>query len=323
MDIHTNVTVERIQISQGRATSVVTAGNGPDYETRQEIIISAGALNSLLLLQRSGIGDGVLLNSLGLEVAVHNPAVGQSLREHKSISINVALTGPWSHNQALRGPHLMTSLLRYALRRPGALSSTYEVSAFLKTIPGLAQPDAELMMWAVTSDRNSDRKLAPESEPAMLLMGYPLRTESTGSICITGIGPDAPARIEANFMRTEHDRNVTIGLFRFMRQLISQPELKPLVRAESFPGDRVSSDADIIDYCLRSPTCFHAVGSCSMGGNEEAVVDPLLRVRGVSGLRVVACSVMPTQISGNTNGPLMALSLARRRTHHASPLTNR
>ena len=140
----------------------------------------------------------------------------------------------------------------------------------------------------------------------MLLVGYPLRTESSGSIRIRSPKPGEAPRIEANFMTTEHDRRITVGLFRFMRELIVQPELARLVKGETYPGPGVETDEQIIDFCLRGPTCFHAIGTCRMGGDADSVVDPKARVRGVEGLRVVDCSIMPTQVSGNTNGPVMA-----------------
>ena len=107
-------------------------------------------------------------------------------------------------------------------------------------------------------------------------------------------------------MTTEHDRKVTVSLFRFMRAMLRRPELAPLVKEETVPGPSIQTDAEIIDYCLRIPTCLHAIGTCRMGGDADSVVDPQMRVRGVSGLRVVDCSIMPTQVSGNTNGPVMA-----------------
>jgi choline dehydrogenase-like flavoprotein len=305
LDIVTGITVDRLRIERGRATGVITMGDAPDFTARREVILSAGALESPQLLQRSGIGDGAHLHALGIPVIVDRPAVGRNLREHKSISMNVALARPYSHNTRLRGLALAASALRYGLGLGGPLSSTYEVSAFLKTQADLAQPDAELMMWAVTTDPNAAGIVA-ETHPAMLLLGYPLRTESSGSVTIRSATPGLPPRIEANFMATEHDRRVTIGLFRFMRRLLDQPELAPLVLRETYPGGTVETDDEIVDYCVRSPTCFHAVGSCRMGVDADAIVDPALRVRGVGGARVVDCSVMPTQVSGNTNGPVMA-----------------
>lgn len=304
LDVVTNALVGRLDVAEQTVSGVITA-DGRRFHARREVILCAGALQSPVILQLSGIGDAALLRSLGIEVVADRREVGRNLREHKSISMNVALTRPYSHNGKLAGLPLAWSLLRYGLGMRGTLSSTYEVSAFLKTRPELVQPDAELMMWAVTSDPSSPIP-KPETHPAMLLMGYPLRTSSSGSVEIRSLDAAAAPRITANFMTTAHDRQVTVDLFRFMRRMLTTPELSPLVREETTPGMAVETDDEIIDYCLRTPTCLHAIGTCRMGGDVESVVDPALRVRGVSGLRVVDCSIMPTQVSGNTNGPVMA-----------------
>lgn len=304
LEIVTHAPVERLATSEGVVTGVVVAG-GRRFAARKEVILCAGTLQSPVILQHSGIGDAKLLRSLGIEVVADRPEVGRNLREHKSISMNVALKRNYSHNLRLKGARLAWSALQYGLGLGGPLTSTYEVSAFLKTDPALAQPDAELMMWAVTADPAS-ATIRPEGHPAMLLMGYPLRTESAGTLEIRSPDPTASPRITANFMTTEHDRQVTIRLFRFMREMLRQPALAPLIRAETQPGPAVKTDEQIIDYCLRTPTCLHAIGTCRMGGDADSVVDPQMRVRGVSGLRVVDCSIMPTQVSGNTNGPVMA-----------------
>ena len=305
LDIVLDTPVSRVRFEGGRAVGVETSGATAFYASRGEVILSAGALQSPLILQNSGIGDAGFLATLGIPVVADRPAVGENLREHKSIALNVALTRNYSHNTRLRGFGLALSALRYGLGMGGPLSSTYEVTAFLKTRPELTQPDAELMMWALTPDPAAE-KLVPEAHPAMLLAGYPLRTESRGSIRLSRPDPNAPPRIIANFVTDQHDRDVTIRLFRFMRALVERPELSHLVRTETLPGPDVQSDDEIIDYCLRTPTCLHAIGTCRMGGDADSVVDPRLRVRGVSGLRVVDCSIMPTQVSANTNGPVMA-----------------
>lgn len=304
LDVVTNAPVERLMIRDRAVTGVAIAG-GRNFAARREVILCAGALQSPVILQQSGIGDARLLNTLGIPVVANRPEVGRNLREHKSISMNIALTRNYSHNLRLKGAALAWSALRYGLGMGGPLSSTYEVTAFLKTDRTLAQPDAELMMWAVTADPASP-VIKPEDHPAMLLMGYPLRTQSAGTLEIRSTDPAAAPRITANFMTTDHDRQVTIRLFRFMRDMLHQPGLAPLIKGETMPGPEVETDEQIIDYCLRTPTCLHAIGTCRMGGDDASVVDPQLRVRGVSGLRVVDCSVMPTQVSGNTNGPVMA-----------------
>ena len=140
----------------------------------------------------------------------------------------------------------------------------------------------------------------------MLVMGYPLRTESEGSIMIRSSDPAEPPAIRTNFLSAEYDRRVIIGLFRTMRRFFAQPALASLIAEETFPGKSVQTDKEIIEACRQDDTCMHAIGTCKMGQDEHAVVDERLRVRGVTGLRVMDCSIMPTQVSGNTNGPVIA-----------------
>jgi choline dehydrogenase len=97
-------------------------------------------------------------------------------------------------------------------------------------------------------------------------------------------------------------------MFRYMRRFIEQSPLRGLIEYEAAPGMAVQTDEEIIEACRQDDTCMHAIGTCRMGVDAAAVVDPELRVRGTMGLRVVDCSVMPTQVSGNTNGPVMALA---------------
>ena len=152
----------------------------------------------------------------------------------------------------------------------------------------------------------SVEKIKLESHSAMLLVGYPMRPQSPGTLQIASASPSARPRITTNFLAVEADRAATVGVFRFMRALLQEPALGPLIKSETRPGSDVETDDEIIDFCLRSPTCLHAVGTCRMGGDAESVVDPQLRVRGVSGLRVIDGSILPTQVSGNTNGPIIA-----------------
>jgi choline dehydrogenase-like flavoprotein len=117
-----------------------------------------------------------------------------------------------------------------------------------------------------------------------------------------------PPAIQANFLTTDHDRRVIVDLFRYVRRLMAQDSLQRFLVRETYPGSEVVSDAEILEAAHQDSTCLHTVGTCRMGGDDTAVVDGRLRVRGVAGLRVVDCSVMPTQVSGNTNGPVMALA---------------
>jgi len=140
-------------------------------------------------------------------------------------------------------------------------------------------------------------------------------------VAIRSADPLEAPTIRANHLATESDLRATVDLTRFVRRLVAQPVLAPFLGPETMPGTDVQTDDEILNACARSDSCAHAVGTCRMGVDPLAVVDPRLRVRGLRGLRVMDCSVMPTQVSGNTNGPVMAMawraaSLIRQDWHH-------
>ncbi len=278
------------------------------YGARRDVILSAGAIESPKLLQLSGIGPASLLQELGIPVVVDNAGVGANMREHKVLTMLLRVNRPYSHNVELQGPRLYWNALKYMVARKGSLASTYDITAFVRTDPALERPDAQLTFWSLTFDRTA-QTMQLEKEPGMLIMGYPLRTRSEGSISARSADPAAPPILRTNFLAHEYDRKVIIGMFRYMRRFVEQAPLRGFIDHEIAPGTHVQSDEEIIEACRQDDTCMHAVGTCRMGTDAQAVVDPQLRVRGVSGLRVVDCSVMPTQVSGNTNGPVMALAL--------------
>jgi choline dehydrogenase len=307
LTVRTGVLVARVLFDNKHARGI-TALSGDHvlrFTARKEVFICAGALQSPVLLQQSGIGPGAHLKSLGIELVHDNPNVGSNLREHKSISMNIRLKQPYSLNRALTGWRLYVNSLRYFASCTGPLAATYDVNAFIRTRPELDRPDAQLTFWALTLKRGT---MLPETEPGLMMMGYPLRTESEGSVLIRSTDPADPPIIRANFLSTEHDRRVIVDLFRFARRLLNQPALRPLLGPVTHPGGPLQSDAEIVAACHQAETCLHAVGTCRMGSDAAAVVDDRLRVRGVTGLRIIDCSVMPTQVSGNTNGPVMAMA---------------
>jgi len=134
-----------------------------------------------------------------------------------------------------------------------------------------------------------------------------LRSRSEGSVRITGTDPLAPARIHAGYLTDPYDCAVTIAMHRFLRQWMSRPALAGVVTGEREPTRSLETDDEILDAFRRiGQAGYHACGTCRMGDFDDAVLDEKLRVRGVDGLRVVDGSIMPTMVSANTNGPIMA-----------------
>jgi choline dehydrogenase-like flavoprotein len=274
------------------------------------VILSTGALQSPKLLQLSGVGPAQHLRELDIDVLADSPGVGMNMREHRLLFIQHRLKqARLSHNREFSGWRLLANTLRYLLSHQGVMSlGSYDVGAFARTRAELDRPDVQLMFAPFSLDLG-DKSMALEREPGMQFFGYMLRPESQGSVMIRSKDPNQPARICPNYLTADIDRHTSVAMVRYMRKLLQQPSLRPYLDKEITPGPAVQSDAEIIDAFGRcGQSGYHAAGTCKMGTDAMSVVDERLRVRGVDGLRVVDLSVFPTMISGNTNGPVMALA---------------
>lgn len=303
----------RILFDGTRAIGVECRENGKaKHYHGTEIIVSAGTIESPKLLQLSGIGDASHLSKLGIDMVADRPAVGSNLREHVTFTLQFRLSGDYSQNKQYSGWRLMLHGLRYYVFRKGLLAhSPYDVTAFVKTRPGADRPDAQLVAGPMSMDLEAwegfSKGIPLEKQPGAQILGYALRPESQGYVQITSNNPDTPPLIVHNYLTHPADRDLAISTMRYMRKLFDQPAIKPFIKAETLPGPAVETDDEILAaYNLMSGPAYHAAGTCRMGTDADSVVDPRLNVRGVSGLRVVDLSIFPTQVSGNTNGPVMA-----------------
>jgi choline dehydrogenase-like flavoprotein len=274
------------------------------------VILSAGALVSPVILQRSGIGPAAHLAKHGVAVVQDSPFVGRNLLEHRLLMMEYALLKPQSQNPAFRGWRLWANALRYGLARSGPLAAgSYEVAAFARTDPEDPLPDVEILMAPYSLGMNSKGEVATGAGHGIHLFGYPLRSRSEGSVMIAAADPAAPATIQPNYLADPYDQAATVRMFRYIRRWMRQPALAGLIGEETAPGPGVERDDEIIAaFRARGQAGYHACGTCRMGRDEGAVVDGALRVRGVEGLRVVDGSVMPTMVSCNTNGPIIAIA---------------
>jgi choline dehydrogenase-like flavoprotein len=305
LSILTKATVTRIRFEGAHAVGVACTLNDEvrEFRTEREVLLCAGALQSPKILQLSGIGPADHLHSLKLTVICDSPSVGANLRDHFGLRLQYRLLGASGHNPRLRRVRLWISALRYLISRTGVLSTaTAEVGAFIKAMPGASRPDAELQIGIPgTSQITSLRGLQCTVRS--------LRPESQGSVMIRSADPTAFPAIHANFLSAKYDRHLTVHMVRYTRRLLRQPPLRKYLGEETFPGPECHSPEQVIEICRRLGSGgSHFAGTCRMGEDGTAVVDPTLRVRGVSGLRVVDCSIMPTLVSGNTNGPVMAMA---------------
>ncbi len=314
LTVLTQAFVRRVIFEGRRAVGVEceVQGEVKAFRAGNEVILSAGALQTPQLLELSGIGAAGRLREFGIRVLHDSPGVGENLREHCLIVMQRRLTRDWSLNRQLSGWRLVKNVLSYEVLGNGIMAYPgFDASAFARTMPGSTRPDAHLIASRTSMDLRSwdgwTKGPTLEKLPGMQLMGYPTSPRSQGSVHIQSPDPKAPPVIKANYLTDEYDRRVSIHMFRYMRKLLSHPRLAGILGPETVPGPQVATDEAILEaFNTYSGPGYHACGSARMGKDPRAVVDNRLRVHGVTGLRVVDISVFPTQTAGNTNGPAMA-----------------
>ncbi|GGC02942.1 GMC oxidoreductase [Novosphingobium endophyticum] len=308
--IVTGAAVDKVLFDGQRAIGVRATVNGASEEflSGREVILSAGALMSPQILQRSGVGAGALLSGLGIPVVANSPGVGEHMLEHRLLSMMYDIKQPYSHNLQLRGLRLVGNVLRYYLKGSGPMAAGYgNVGAFARVLPESETPDIEILLSPAVALPDARGNLIPDTVHSITLFGYPLRSRSEGSVKITSAAADAPASIRAGYLTDPYDCAVTVAMHRYLRKLMAQPALAPLIAGEREPTRSLETDEEILAAFRRiGQAGYHACGTCRMGDFEDAVLDEKLRVRGVNGLRVVDGSIMPTMVSANTNGPIMA-----------------
>jgi len=276
----------------------------------REVVLSAGTIASPQILELSGIGNPDFLARHGVEAAHSLPGVGENMRDHYGCTLE------WEFNRKGlsmadrgRGLRLMREVMSYGLTRKGFLSQGWAtMRVFGKSHSGVEDTDLALMAnpYLVRSDPVKGRYMAPEQ--GFFIYAQIQRPESKGSIHIKSADPLANPAINYRVLTTETDRRILVAAVQEARRIAKQAPLAQSIKAELLPGRDIHSADEIIDYARRTGgTTFHPVGTCKMGVDAMAVVDPRLRVHGISGLRVADVSIMPMIISGNTSVPGMMI----------------
>jgi choline dehydrogenase len=278
---------------------------------RREVILSAGAIRSPQLLELSGIGNADVLQQIGVPVIEHNTAVGENLQDHIMPRLNYECTQPYTINDLLRsGPRMAREFLRYLVSRQGLFATSgITGTAFVRTRPGIKCPDVRLQLGLTsgTSRLATSIKTGIDDFSGFHIGGYFLYPESRGSIHAVSMDPMVSPRIDPNYLSHPLDQDVIVRLLKMLQEIARQPSLAKLIKRPTRPGD-VKSDDELLEYARKtSNTCWHPIATCRMGVEGEAVVDHRMRVYGVSGLRVVDASVMPIQVSSNTNIPTIMI----------------
>jgi choline dehydrogenase-like flavoprotein len=314
LTIVTKAQAMKVLVKSGKVTGVryrhkadlITA-----YANR-EVVLSAGAINSPRLLLLSGIGPADELRALGIEVVHDLPGVGKNLQDHLDVYLT-AETAPVSFNEADRLDRVIVSGLEYLLFKTGPLTACVcEAGAFVRSGADVASPDIQIHCLPAFVIDHGRRRVRGHG---ITINTCHLRPRSIGEVRLRSSNPYDPPLIDPNFLGEPHDWKISMEGFQWGRRLLQAPSFAPYIEREAMPGTSVHTEQEIKSYIRQwSKTDYHPVGTCKMGSDEGAVVDTDLRVRGLDALRVVDASIMPTLISGNTQGP--SVMIGEKGAHH-------
>ena len=305
LTIATGAQATRVEIAGGRAVSIEYLQDGAkrSARARHDIILSAGALQSPQLLQLSGVGPAALLQRHGIPLVRDLPGVGKNLQDHLQIRLLFKASRPVTNNDVVNSwIRRLGVRLQYALRRTGPMASGINQGVlFTSTRPDeTPRADIEFHFGTTSSDQPGAK---PHPWSGFTISTCQLRPESKGTVGIGSADPLAAPIIQPNYLSHPLDVETALRGVKLVRRVSQSPTLAQYVKEEFQPGPAAQTDHELLEWVRArgATTIFHPAGTCKMGTDKMAVVDERLRVQGVSGLRVVDCSIMPIIVSGNTN----------------------
>ena len=310
LTVVTGALATRVLLQNGRAVGVAYRLHGEDVVEEEalaesEVILCAGAIGTPHLLQLSGIGPRAALEAAGVEVLHEHAGVGANLLDHLANGLLVKTKGV----ETLATAESLRNLASWAIRGRGPLTSNLgEAVAFLRTRPDIPAPDVELLFAPVLFEEEG---LKQPTEHGFTLAVVLLRPKSVGSVNLRSADPRVPPAIDPRYLTDPSGQDVATILhgLQLARGVLSQEPLAGFIAEEMLPGPDARSDDDLLAHIReRSQTLYHPVGTCRMGSDPLAVVDPALRVRGIEGLRIADASVIPELPSGHTNWPTVMIA---------------
>jgi choline dehydrogenase-like flavoprotein len=303
--------VARIVIEGGRATGVevLTATGREVIRAGREVIVSAGTFGSPHLLMLSGIGPADHVRAYGIDVVADLP-VGENLHDHLFVPMTFAM--PTAVRKASPA-YFARAFIKENLKNNSTwlARSVFEVVAFVRTPYATAIPDLQLhvLPWSYPGpNQDAPIRHRPDPRQALTIMSTLIYPKSRGTLRLTSADPTAAPAIDPNYLDEQADIDVLVSGMEIIREAMAAREISSGVHGEIEPGPKYPSRDDLAKEVLnRATTVYHPVGTCRMGVDERAVVDPQLRVRGIAGLRVADASIMPSIVGGNTNAASMMI----------------
>ncbi|TXS96113.1 GMC oxidoreductase [Parahaliea maris] len=309
LTVVTGMLARRLLLDANRVSGVELQSDSPRsagplvINANREVILCGGAINSPQLLELSGIGNGELLSSLGIDVIRDAPGVGENLQDHLTVNVLQGLSGVKTFHEETRPLRLLGNLAKYAMNGSGLLSHpAAQVGAFFRTSEQVKRPDAQVHFAPAASETDSRGNMKTRTGTTATVCF--LRPASRGSIHIASPDPTRAPLIRANYLSEPEDVQSTVAAVRRVRQIFQAPTFAPYRQSEILPGPTVNSDEQLLRFIQdHAESVYHPVGTCRMGADQDSVVDERLRVRGIEALRIADASIMPILISGNTHAP--------------------
>ncbi len=314
LTVKTNAHATRIVLDGKRAVGVELAKGGlsgplQEIKVHREVIVCGGAINSPQILQLSGIGDPDLLSTLGIELRHALPGVGENLQDHYAPRLCAKVKGIETLNERATGLRLVGEIVKYLVGAESIVNlSASLVYGFWHSNPETKSNDVQFI-FTPASFKDGQHGVF-DSHPGYTIASWQHRPTSRGYVRARSSDPFAAPIIQPNYLAEELDRKVTIEAMKLARRLMQTNAMKIYFDGETYPGEDVQSDDELLDAARRwGNTTYHVMGTCRMGPatDPSAVVDDKLRVRGIEGLRVVDASIMPEMISANLNAATMMI----------------
>ena len=310
--VFTKTMVSRLLIEDGRATGCLARRDGAmpeEFLAAKEVVVCSGSIASPKLLMLSGIGDGAALQALDLPVRLHRPAVGQNLQDH-FITRFAYRTKPAGTMNERAGTLLRQAAMAmgYALHRGGPMAvGASEATLFARVTEGAEEAEVQYQFVNFSLKPNAGYVLA--SHPGFMFNFGQCRPDSRGELTLRSPDPSTPPMIRANYLSAPNDRHVMLEAARLGRRIGRTAPFKDLVLEELAPPQGQDDDETMLAYIRETgTTVYHPCGTCRMGGDDAAVVDTRLRVRGIDGLRVVDASIFPLIPSSNIQPAVMMVA---------------